>query len=193
MFDHAGEGRTAVGMTTGNSFAAPRGQTYLGIDPGLQRTGYAILRRGANGPVLVEGGVLRSTSTLSLAERVLEIGSGIRDLLSEFQPDAVAIEQVFSLPKNPKSALLMAHARGAILYELAAAQRAPVHYTPRQMKRLLTGSGAASKEQIQEAVRREMRMAAILEPNDVADACAIALCHYFSLQLATSIVSKVAV
>ncbi len=152
----------------------------LGVDPGLNRTGYAILVRGQRSPVLKEGGVIRSTPKLSLAERVHEIGSGLQEVLDEFQPQAMAIEQVFSLGKNPKTALLMAHARGAILFA-AAQQKVPVvHYTPRQIKKLLTGSGTASKEQVQLAITRELSLDHVPEPNDVADACAVALCHWYA-------------
>jgi crossover junction endodeoxyribonuclease RuvC len=152
----------------------------LGVDPGLNRTGYAILVRGNRSPVLKEGGVIRSTPGLSLAERVYEIGSGLQEVLDEFQPQVMAIEQVFSLGKNPKTALLMAHARGTILFAAAQRKVPVVHYTPRQIKKLLTGSGAASKEQVQLAITRELKLNRLPEPNDVADACAVALCHWYS-------------
>jgi len=179
-----------VGMATGNAFGTVRGTIYLGIDPGLNRTGYALLRRTAIRPQLLEGGIISSHRDRPLAERVLEIGTGIRELIEEFQPDAVAIEQVFSMARNPKSALLMAHARGAILFAISSLQKPLVHYTPRQIKKLLTGTGTASKEQVQSAIRRELGLAEILEPNDVADACAIALCHYYSLPVGTAILSQ---
>jgi len=154
----------------------------LGVDPGLQRTGYAVLERTSEGPVLREGGVIRSTTKLPLAHRVGEIGSGLLEVIDEFQPRMLAIEQVFSLAKNPKSALLMAHARGAILY-VAAQRKIPVlHFTPTQVKRILTGSGKASKEQIQLAIQREFALADILQPNDVADAAAVALCLYYNVK-----------
>ena len=157
---------------------------YLGVDPGLNRTGYAVLERSAHGPVLVEAGVIRSTRKESLAFRVGEIGCGMREVLEEFQPQMVAVEQVFSLGRNPKTALLMAHARGAILMVAAEREIPVLHYTPTQVKRLLTGSGRASKEQIQAAIKREFGLKAILEPNDVADASAIALCLYHSVKFA---------
>lgn len=172
-----------MGMATGNAFAI-QAETYLGIDPGLNRTGYALLKRTPSRPVLIEGGVIHSSPAESLAERVREIGQGIREVLEESQPDAVAIEKVFSMPRNPKTAVLMAHARGAILFAVAECRKPLVHYTPRQIKKLLTGSGTASKEQVQLAIQRELRMKQILEPNDVADACAIALCHYHSVRVA---------
>lgn len=155
-------------------------QRILGVDPGLNRTGYAILERSATGPVLREGGVIRSTPSLSLVERVFEIGQGIREVIDEFAPEVLAIEQVFSTTKYPKTAILMAHARGALLFAAANAKVPVVHYAPTQIKRLLTGSGHASKEQVQHAIRHELQLEKILEPNDVADAFAVALCHYHS-------------
>lgn len=150
----------------------------LGIDPGLCRTGYALLQRGPQGPILREGGVIRSNSKLSLAERVLEIAEGLREVMREYAPQVMAIEQVFSTVQFPKTAILMAHARGAILMTAAEYHVAVVDYTPRQIKRMLTGSGKASKEQVQHAVKNELGLEKILEPNDVADAFAVALCHY---------------
>jgi len=175
-----------MGFTAGNAFASGPPDLCLGIDPGLQRTGYALIQRTLAGPVLLEGGILRSNAAGTLAERILEIGRGVQELVEEFRPDAVAVEQVFSHVQNPQTALLMAHARGAILFAVASAGIAVVNYSPRQVKKLLTGSGRASKDQIQHAVRNELRLPRLLEPNDVADACAIALCHYHSLKSAPS-------
>lgn len=156
----------------------------LGIDPGLNRTGYALLERSSHGPVLREGGVIRSTRGHTLAERVHEIASGVREVMTEFQPTVLAIEQVFSLVRNPKSALLMAHARGAILSTAVENGVPVVHYTPTQIKRLLTGSGKATKDQIQRAIKTELGLDRLLEPHDVADALAVALCHYYSSRVA---------
>lgn len=152
----------------------------LGIDPGLNRTGYAVLERGQRGPILREGGVVRSTQGLSLTERILEIGRGVREVIEQYQPTSLAIEQVFSHAQFPKTAVLMAHARGAILFAAAEAGLEVIHYTPTQIKRLLTGSGRADKEQIQLAIQREFALKEILEPHDVADAAAVALCHYYT-------------
>ena len=157
---------------------------YLGIDPGLNRTGYAVLERGPRGPILREGGVIRSTQKLSLSQRVFEIGQGVREVLEQYRPAVMAIEQVFSTVQFPKTALLMAHARGAILYAAAERNADVVHYTPRQIKRLLTGSGKASKGQVQHAIRNELHLQELLEPNDVADAAAVALCHYYMSRVA---------
>jgi crossover junction endodeoxyribonuclease RuvC len=177
-----------MGFALGNTFAGPAVTVSLGIDPGLNRTGYAIVRKTPAGVRLAEGGVLKSTRGLSLAERVQELGRELREVIDEFRPDAMAVEQLFSHSQHVKTAILMAHARGALLYAAADAGIPVVNYTPTQVKRLLTGSGKASKEQMQMAITRELGLTAVPEPNDVADACAIALCHLHSrrMELATA-------
>ena len=109
-----------------------------------------------------------------------EISVGLREIIAEYQPAVMAIEQIFSHIQNPKTAILMAHARGVIL--LAASEKGiPVwHYTPTQVKRLLTGSGKATKEQVQRAIQNELGLSYLLEPNDVADAFAVAFCHHYT-------------
>ena len=98
-------------------------------------------------------------------------------MLDAFHPAALALEQVHSHPQHPRTAILMAHARGVIM--LAAAQRGipVVGYAPARIKKTLTGSGRAPKEQMQRAIQMELRLATLPEPHDVADACAVALCH----------------
>lgn len=157
---------------------------YLGIDPGLCRTGYALIERTSKGPVLREGGVIQSTKALSLHQRVHEIGCGIREVLAELKPEIVAIEQVFSNAQNVKSSLLLAHARGAILMMIAEVGIPVIHYTPAEIKRLLTGSGKAPKDQMQHAIQSELKLHKLPEPNDVADASAVALCLYHSVRFA---------
>jgi len=154
----------------------------LGVDPGLNRTGYSIIERAPKGAVLREGGVIRSTKDLPLSERVHELATGLREVISEMQPSVMAIEQVFSHVAHPKTAILMAHARGVILLTAAEAKLPVIHYTPTQIKKLLTGNGQANKEQMQYAVQHELRLKTLLEPNDVADASAVALCHYHSVK-----------
>lgn len=162
----------------------PRQTRYLGIDPGLSRTGYALIERTGSGPVLREGGIIQSTPKGTLQQRIHEIATGLREVLQEFKPSVVAIEKIFSHTQNVKTALLLAHARGAILVTLADAQIPVVHYTPAEVKRLLTGSGRAPKEQIQHAIQRELKLKSLPEPHDVADASAIALCLYHSVKIA---------
>ena len=151
---------------------------FLGVDPGLNRTGYAVLQTGPHGPELCEGGLIRSTQKRPLAERVRELGTGLREVIEQFRPQVMVVEQVFSSVRYPKTALLMSHARGALLFVAAEAGVPIVHYTPRQVKKLVTGSGTADKDQMQRAIQTEFGLESVLEPHDVADAVAIALCHY---------------
>jgi crossover junction endodeoxyribonuclease RuvC len=167
---------------SGRVSLAARQVRVLGIDPGLNRTGYSIIERTAKGAVLREGGVIRSTKDLPLAERVHELAIGLREVIAEMKPSVMAIEQVFSHVAHPKTAILMAHARGVILLTAAEAKLPVIHYTPTQIKKLLTGNGQANKEQMQHAVQHELRLKKLLEPNDVADASAVALCHYHSVK-----------
>lgn len=178
----------SMGFALGNTFAGPAVTVSLGIDPGLNRTGYAVIVRTPRGIRLEEGGVLRSTKGLTLAERIQELGRELREVIAEFKPQAMAVEQLFSHSAHVKTAILMAHARGALLYAAADAGVPVVNYSPTQVKRLLTGSGRASKEQMQHAITRELGLSAVPEPNDVADACAIALCQLHSrrMDLATA-------
>lgn len=166
----------------GSVRAASHKVRVLGIDPGLNRTGYSIIERTSKGAILREGGVIRSTKDLPLAERVHELAIGLREVIIEMKPSVMAIEQVFSHVAHPKTAILMAHARGVILLTAAEAKLPVIHYTPTQIKKLLTGNGQANKEQMQHAVQHELRLKKLLEPNDVADASAVALCHYHSVK-----------
>ncbi len=169
-------------LTTVSAASTP--MRVLGIDPGLNRTGYAVIERGRRGPAIREGGILGSTTSAPLAVRLRELADGLREVLDEFTPEAVALEQVFSTGRFPKSALLMAHARGAMLLTVAERGIPVAHYTPTQIKRMLTGSGRANKEQMQSAVRRELGLEKTPEPHDVADAVAAALCHLHSVRFA---------
>ncbi|MBI3466314.1 MAG: crossover junction endodeoxyribonuclease RuvC [Planctomycetes bacterium] len=158
--------------------AGAAGGRILGIDPGLQVSGYAVVEGGRGGPVLCEGGVIRSRRAGTLAERVAEIFTGLQEVIASFRPGVVAIEQLFSAAKNPRTALLMAHARGVICLAAAQAGIPVAHYTPTRIKKMLTGSGRAPKRQVQQAIQNELRLRELPEPPDVADALALALCHY---------------
>jgi crossover junction endodeoxyribonuclease RuvC len=161
-----------------------RRQRYLGIDPGLRRTGYAIIERTSRGPVLREGGVIQTSPDLPLHQRLLEISTGLREVIAETSPEAAAVEQVFSHVRNVRSSLLLAHVRGILLLAVAEVGIPLLQYSPSQVKRLLTGSGKAPKEQMQHAVKAELKLTSLPDPHDVADASAVALCLYHSLRFA---------
>jgi crossover junction endodeoxyribonuclease RuvC len=113
-----------------------------------------------------------------LADRLKQLYASACELLAEHDPRSVAVEEIFSHYERPKTAILMGHARGVLLLA-AANQGVPVaHYLPTRVKRFLTGNGHASKEQIQQAIQLEFGLKEKSGPPDVADAVAIALCHW---------------
>ena len=165
----------------------------LGVDPGLRVTGYAVLEARLRTPHVCEAGIVRSTdgaATSDVAVRVRCLYDGIVEVLDQFHPQVMVVEQLFSHYEHPRTAILMGHARGVIL--LAAAQRdvPVVSYAPARIKKTITGHGRASKEQIQHAMLRELSLPRLPEPNDVADALAVALCHYHTGAAGTAGVSR---
>jgi crossover junction endodeoxyribonuclease RuvC len=157
----------------------PKGQRVLGIDPGLNITGYAVVERNAKGLLLIEAGMIRGRSRGDLAARLVEIHEGVKDVVDSFVPAAMAIEELYSHYERPRTAILMGHARGVICLAAAAAKIPVLSYSATQVKRLLTGNGRAPKSQMQRAICHEFGLVAPPEPPDVADAMAIALCHHY--------------
>jgi crossover junction endodeoxyribonuclease RuvC len=158
----------------------------LGLDPGLQVTGYAVLEVRPRHPHVCEAGIIRTTEgqrTTDVAQRVRCLYDGIVEVLDQYRPGVLVVEQLFAHYKHPRTAILMAHARGVLL--LAGAQRGleVVSYTAPRIKKSITGHGRASKEQVQFTMLRELGLSRLPEPPDVADALAAALCHYYAQRL----------
>lgn len=184
-----------------------RSPCIIGIDPGLNVTGYAVLalhsddavpERAENsratptsrqspadgpharaGPWMIEAGIIRSQREAELPERLAHLHQGLAELLNDFHPLALALEQLYSHYQRPRTAILMGHARGVLCLAAAQAQVPVQHYSATQVKKILTGSGRATKGQVQRAIQRELALPQFPEPPDVADALAIALCHYY--------------
>ena len=147
-----------------------------GIDPGLGVTGYAVLRTGDGGLSVLDAGVCRFDETLPLARRLADIERDISSILSEHQPDIVAVEGLYAHYKHPQTAILMGHARGVILLAAGKLGIEVCSYSATRIKRHLTGNGRATKGQMQRAIQRPLRLSELPEPDDVADALAIAMC-----------------
>ncbi len=150
----------------------------LGVDPGLVVTGYGLLERDGRRIRLIEAGTIDSGSSRDpLEARLRRLHEELDALVQEQEPDVIALEQLYSHYEHPRTAILMGHARGVIC--LIAGQRdIPLHhYAATQVKSALTGNGRASKEQIQQMVRKTFGLLETPKPPDVADAVAIALCH----------------
>lgn len=169
-----------------NQAPPPLGPRILGLDPGLQVTGYAILEGRNGGPRVCEAGVIRGAEgrqATDMAQRVRHLYDGIVEVLEHFRPGVVVVEQLFAHYQHPRTAILMAHARGVMF--LAAAQRGlpVVSYNATRIKKTITGNGRAAKEQMQRTIQRELGLTKLPEPPDVADALAAALCHYYVVKL----------
>jgi crossover junction endodeoxyribonuclease RuvC len=147
----------------------------LGVDPGLRTTGYGVIDAASGTFRLIEGGVLRPKAALSLEARLAQLHAAVLDVVTSTRPDWMVVEELWSAPKHPPTAVLMGHARGVIV--LAAGQCAVgfeelSHVT---VKRALTGNGAARKEQVKAMVCMQLGLSAAPEPDDVSDALALAL------------------
>ena len=152
---------------------------FVGFDPGLDIVVFAVMQATNDAPVILEAGVIR-TQAGELPQRLLQIHSQVLQLLQQYQPRAVAIEELYSHYAHPRTAILMGHARGVILLASQLCQVATHSYAATQIKKTLTGHGQAPKEQMQHAIQREFNLPQLPEPPDVADALAVALCHYYT-------------
>lgn len=146
----------------------------LGIDPGSRVTGYGVIREQNRQLLYVDSGCIR-TGDGTFTERLLQIFNGICILMDKFNPDEVAIEQVF-IHKNASSALKLGHARGVAMVACAS-HRVPIHeYSAREVKQSVVGYGAAEKSQVKQMVMNLLTLSAAPQ-SDAADALAIAICH----------------
>ncbi len=149
----------------------------LGVDPGLGITGYGIIDVGVEGPELIEAGEIKSKTSLPLQQRLSELYDGLKEVANEFRPDAVAIEELYSNYKHPRTAVIMGHARG-VLFLVAGKADIPVFsYSSTRVKKSMTGMGHASKDQVARMVSQILNFDEIEKRSDVTDAIAVALCH----------------
>ncbi|PHR90465.1 MAG: crossover junction endodeoxyribonuclease RuvC [Blastopirellula sp.] len=159
----------------------------LGIDPGLNITGYGVIEIQSGQVTVIEAGVVRGKSRGSITKRVREIYDGVTEVIESLKPDVMAMEELYSHYDRPKTAIIMGHARGVLCLAAAQAELDMNHYAATQIKKILTGSGRASKQQMQLSIQRELGLPEIPEPADVADALAVAICHHYLSKTAISI------
>jgi crossover junction endodeoxyribonuclease RuvC len=151
--------------------AAPRA---VGFDPGLADTGYAALEGGRRVPIVLGTGVIRTSARDPLEVRLETLFDGARDVLERFAPDLVIIEDIFSAPAIPRTAILMGHARAAVCLAGRRQRILLVSVAPAEVKRAVTASGAASKAQVARAMQALLTLAVPPRPSHVADALALA-------------------
>ena len=149
----------------------------LGIDPGLTRCGYAVLHtENLQSIRALSLGVIRTPATMPLPQRLALLQAEVGDLISQYGPGAVAVEQVF-FQNNVRTAMSVGQASGVVLALASAAGCEVAQYTPSQVKNSVAGWGGADKVQVQRMVQQRLGLSAAPKPADAADAAAIALCH----------------
>ena len=150
----------------------------IGIDPGLNATGYGVIECLAEGVRLVEAGVIRLPRSrgVNLPARLGRLFTDLQDVIQEFAPQAMCLEEVYAHRQYPQTSVLMGHARGVICLAARLASMPVVSFSAKRVKQSVTGNGNASKSQVQRAVQNYFSLDRVPHPPDVADALAVALC-----------------
>jgi crossover junction endodeoxyribonuclease RuvC len=155
----------------------------LGIDPGVNVTGYGVIYIRENGePELLGFGHIRTKSKQSLSERLQKIFVSLQQVIETYRPDCVAIEDLF-YAENVKTAIVMGHARGAAIIAATNNQIPVSEFSPREVKMSVVGSGAAAKSQVRYMVKNLLAYTDAIEPDDASDALAVALCKWHRMNI----------
>lgn len=178
-----GDGNLAPhgGVATGDSSTV--GHVVLGVDPGTATMGYGVVGRAGERLMLIDYGVITTSADLDLPIRLQRLYSGLTDLIARFRPAGVAVEELF-FNRNTRSALAVGQARGVAMLAAANAGVSVSEYTPLEVKQAIVGYGRASKQQIQRMVCMLLGLDFCPQPDDAADALAIAICHLHSSERA---------
>ncbi|MEK7648102.1 MAG: crossover junction endodeoxyribonuclease RuvC [Patescibacteria group bacterium] len=156
------------------------GRRILGIDPGFGRMGYAVLEEVGREQFTIRAyGCVETKKEQLFSQRLVEIADACEKLLAEFQPESMAIEQLF-FGKNVTTGIQVSHARGVIMLTAARAGIAIREFNPLQIKQIITGYGGAKKDQMQRMVQVLLRLKEMPKSDDAADAIAVALCGFLS-------------
>ena len=156
----------------------------LGIDPGTVTMGYGVIESKDDEIALVDYGALNCPARSPIGERLSYLYSELSRIISRHNPDVVAIEQPF-MAKNVKSALAVGKAQAVAILAASIREIPTYEYTPAQIKQRVADYGASTKEQIQEMVRLQLGLSQVPQPNDAADALAVAICHLRETHLAS--------
>jgi len=148
----------------------------LGIDPGVAIVGFGVIESERSAQQMVQYGAINTSAGLPLSTRLVQIEQDLSQLLQQFKPDEVAIEELF-FSKNITTGIAVAHARGVILATIEKAGIPIYEYTPMQVKQAVAGYGLAEKKQVMEMTKCLLKLRSIPRPDDAADALAIAICH----------------
>lgn len=154
----------------------------LGIDPGIAITGFGIIEKNGHQLIPRRWGAITTPAGLDLAERLADLYRDMQAIITQANPDCIAIESIF-FSNNAKTAMAVGHARGVVLLATQQANLPMGHYTPPQVKAAVTGQGNADKKQVQTMVTTLLNLQKVPKPDDVADALAVAICHAHSVKL----------
>lgn len=148
----------------------------LGIDPGTAATGYGVIEKTSQRLKVLDYGCIVTKPGLSTAERLGEINEELTELIKRYKPGAMAIEDIF-FSKNLKTAVKVSQARGVMILAACKERVSVAEYTPLQVKLAITSYGRADKSQVQSMVKVLLGLKKVPEPDDAADALAVAICH----------------
>lgn len=159
-----------------NYLVEERLMRILGIDPGVAIVGFGLIESDRGQQRMLQYGAITTQAGLPLATRLVQIGNDLEQLITQFKPDEIAIEELF-FSKNITTGIAVAHGRGVILYTAEKMQIPIYEYTPMQVKQAVVGYGLAEKKQVMDMTRRLLKLKSVPRPDDAADALAIAICH----------------
>ncbi len=155
--------------------------TILGIDPGLHITGYGVIKSRGGQIKILEAGVIKTPAREDFQGKLKEIYNEMGNILDQFKPDYMAVEELYSHYAHPKTAIIMGHARGTIFIRAALNNIPIVSYASTRIKKSLTGNGRATKMQMQRMIKSTLKLTDDVYSPDTADALAAALCHHNAL------------
>lgn len=161
----------------------------LGIDPGLAIVGYGVIEYSGNKYTAIDYGCIITESNINLPERLKIIYKELSDLIDEYNPEDIAMEELF-FNKNVKTAIKVGQARGVEILAAINKGKAIYEYTPLQIKQSVVGYGRAEKMQVQEMVKLLLNLKKIPKPDDAADALAVAICHSSCLNFKDMFIMK---
>jgi len=148
----------------------------LGVDPGTATTGYGLIEEKSGKLSMVDYGVIITESKQPLEDRLELLHDQLGDIIDEYNPDEIAVEELF-FSTNVKTAMSVGQARGVILLVAKKSGVNIAEYTPNQVKNGICGNGNADKKQVQKMVQMLLKLTEVPQPDDAADALAIAICH----------------
>jgi len=150
----------------------------LGVDPGLQITGYGVIEAGhGSSPKVKEAGVIRTTPSQNMGARLEKIYTNLLEVTREYKPEVLVIEKLYSHYKHPVTSILMGHARGVVCLVAGASGIKLVDYPATRIKKSIAGNGQASKQQVAGMIKERLGLSEIPEPADVSDALACAMTY----------------